>query len=181
VITPAATGTALSNYTVIYVPGTFPISKATATVTAADNAKVYSTSDPALTASQTGFTAADATTIALSATRASGENVASYVITPAASGTALGNYTVTYVPGTFAISKAAATVTAADHGKTYGTADPALTASQSGFTAADAATIALSATRASGETVDRKSVAQGESGNARGNYTVTYGPGPVAI
>src|SRR5204862_2710184 len=106
-----------------------------------------------VTASQSGFTAADAATIAYRATRARWENVGDYVITPAASGTALSNYTVTYVPGTFAISKAAATVTAADHGKTYGTADPTLTASQSGFTTADATTIALSATRASGQNV----------------------------
>src|SRR5205085_9734832 len=118
---------------------------------AANSGKTYGTADPSLTASESGFTAADAATIALSATRASGENVGDYVITPAATGAVLSNYTVTYTAGTFAISKAAATVTAADHGKTYGTADPALTASQSGFTAADAATIALSATRAGGE------------------------------
>src|SRR5205814_3105360 len=168
-------------YTVSYVPGTFAISKAAATVTAADNAKTYGTADPALTASQSGFTAADAATIALSATRASGENVASYVITSGASGGALSNYTVTYVPGTFVISKAAATVTATNSGKTYGTADPALAATESGFTAADAATIALSATRASGQNVGDYVITASASGAAVGNYTVTYVPGTFAI
>src|SRR5439155_7274449 len=94
--------------------------KAAATVTAADNGKVYGTSDPPLTAGQTGFTAADAASIALSATRATGENVASYAITPAASGAGLGNYTVTYGPGSFTISKAPLTITANDASKTYG-------------------------------------------------------------
>ncbi len=59
-----------SNYTVSYVPGTFTITKATATVTAGSGTKVYGTADPALTATATGFTAADAATITLSATRA---------------------------------------------------------------------------------------------------------------
>src|SRR5438045_7370196 len=120
---------------------------------AADDCKSYGTAYPALTASQRGVTTADAATIAPSAIRSTGQFLSDYVITPAASGTALSNYTVTYVPGTYVISKAAATVTAAEHGKTYGTANPTLTASQSGFTTADAATIALSATRATGETV----------------------------
>src|SRR5439155_15345409 len=112
--TATATGAALSNYTVTYVPGTFTITKAAVTVTAHDGTKVYGASDPTLTASQTGFTAADAATIALSATRASGEAVGTYSTTATATGTALSNYTVTYVPGAFTITKAAATVTAHD-------------------------------------------------------------------
>src|SRR5260221_10363949 len=98
--------------------------------TAANHGKTYGGTDPALTAAEVGFPTADAATITLSATRAAGETVASYVITPAAAGAALSNYTVTYVPGTFAISQAAATVTAADHGKTYGGTDPTLTATE---------------------------------------------------
>ena len=71
--TATATGAALSNYTVTYVAGTFSITPATATVTAGSGTKAYGTADPALTATATGFTAADALTIALTATRAAGE------------------------------------------------------------------------------------------------------------
>ncbi len=52
------------------MPGTFSITKATATVTASSGTKVYGTADPAFTATATGFTAADAATITLNATRA---------------------------------------------------------------------------------------------------------------
>src|SRR5206468_6301842 len=67
------------------------------------------------------LTAADALTIALGATRAAGEAVGSYVTTATATGAALDNYTVTYVVGTFNITKAAATVTAHDGTKMYRT------------------------------------------------------------
>src|SRR5207247_3092213 len=120
------------------------------TVTAHDETKTYGAADPALTATATGLTAADAATITVNATRASGEAVGSYPTTATATGAALSNYTVTYGPGTFTITKAAATVTAHDGTKAYGASDPSLNPSQTGFTVADAATIALSATSAGG-------------------------------
>ena len=43
-------------------------------------------------------------------------------------------------PGSFSITKASATVTAAGGTKAYGTADPAHSATATGFTAADALT-----------------------------------------
>src|SRR5205823_5238218 len=170
-----------ANYAISYVPGSVTVSAATATVTANDAGKTYGSADPALTASATGFTSADAASITLSATRASGESVGTYTITPSASGAALSNYTVTYVNGTFTISKAAATVTANNAGKTYGATDPTLTASATGFTSADAASITLSATRASGESVGTYTITPSASGTALGNYTVTYVNGTFNI
>jgi VCBS repeat-containing protein len=97
----------LSNYDVTYVAGSFSITKAPATVTAGSGTKVSGTPDPvpAVTASETGFLAAD--NITVSATRASGEARGSYATTATASGAALGNYDVTYVPGIFTITNAA--------------------------------------------------------------------------
>src|SRR5260370_30833286 len=120
-------------------------------VTGDDGTKGYGSSDPGVTATATGFTAADALTIALSATRAPGEAVGDYVTTATATGAALANYSVTYVAGSFSITKATATVTAHDGTKAYGASDPALTATATGFTTADALTIALSSTRAARE------------------------------
>src|SRR5439155_15910 len=157
------------------------IAKAAATVTAHDAEKTYGASDPTLSASQTGFTAADAATITLSVTRATGEAVGSYATTATATGAALSNYTVTYVPGTFTITKAAAIVNAPDATKPYGAADPVLTATATGFTAADAATITLSATRASGEAVGTYATTATATGAALSNYTVTYVPGTFTI
>mgnify|MGYP003693931059 CR=1 FL=1 len=83
-----------------YVAGSFSITKAAATVTAGGGTKAHGTADPAHSATATGFTAADALTIALSRdARASGETVGDYVTTATATGAALTNYTVTYVAG----------------------------------------------------------------------------------
>ena len=53
-------------------------------------------------------------------------------------------------PGTFTINKALATVTTTNNSKTYGTADPPLVATQSGFLPGRRGAITLSATRAPG-------------------------------
>src|SRR6202040_3664953 len=104
--TATASGPAVSNYTITYVPGTFTITKALATVTAGGGTKADGGTAPTLSATtQTGFSAADALTITLTSTRATGEAVGSYVTTATATGAALDNYTITYVPGTFTITK----------------------------------------------------------------------------
>jgi hypothetical protein len=180
-ITPSASGAALANYKVTYVSATFTINKATATVTASAAGKTYGTTDPALTATETGFTAADAATITLNATRAPGESAGAYTITPSATGTALANYTVTYTPATFTINKASATVTAAAASKTYGTTDPSLTATETGFTATDAATITLNATRTPGESAGTYTITPSATGAALANYSVTYTPATFTI
>src|SRR4051812_43780358 len=182
--TATATGAALSNYTVTYVAGAFTITKKAATVTAGSGTKVYGAVDPALGATTAiGFTAADASTITLSSTRASGETVGTYVTTATATGAALSNYTVTYVAGTFSIAKASATITAGSGTKVYGTAaDPALSATTAtGFTAADAPTITLASTRASGEAAGSYATTATASGAALSNYTVTYVAGAFTI
>jgi hypothetical protein len=71
--------------------------------------------EPALTATGAGFLVADlgSTTITFSATRAAGEAVGTYLITPLATDHAtglLGNYVVTYVPATFTITVTAASL-----------------------------------------------------------------------
>src|SRR5207247_4207979 len=91
----------------------------TATVTAHDNSKVYGATDPSLSVTETGFSAADAATITLSATRASGDAATIYVITPSAAGAALVNYSVTYVPATFTILKKALTASITADDKPY--------------------------------------------------------------
>src|SRR5439155_585614 len=142
--------------------GTLTINKAVASVDAVANSKTYGTTDPALTTTNTGFLAADlgATKITFSASRAAGETVAgsTYLITPSASDNATGllnNYTVTFNTAAFTINKALASVSAVANSKTYGTVDPTLATTNSGFLAADlgATKITFSASRAAGETV----------------------------
>ena len=90
-----------------YVAGSFSITKATATVTAHDGTKAYGASDPALTRDGDRLhdgRCADDRAERRPARR--GEAVGDYVTTATATGAALTNYTVTYVAGSFSITKA---------------------------------------------------------------------------
>jgi hypothetical protein len=183
--TPATScaGAGSSNYTFTYVPGTVTIAQKTATVTAGGGAKVYGQSDPALSpATEIGFTVADAAAIALSSTRDGGEAVGNYATHASASGAPLGNYHVTYVPGSFSITPATVTVTAGGGTKVYGSADPALSATtETGLTAADVAGVTLSSSRAAGEPVGNYATTAVASGAVLSNYTVAYVAGNFSI
>ena len=89
---------------------------------------MYGATDPVLTYSITGFvngtdTEADLDT-AVSISRAVGEDVGTYTITPSAA--ADSNYTVSFVTADFSITAADLTVTASDQTKVYGATDPVL-------------------------------------------------------
>ena len=173
-ITPSAA--ADSNYTVSFVTADFTITAADLTVTASDQTKVYGATDPTLTYSITGFqgtdTEADLDT-AVSISRAVGEDVGTYTITPSAA--ADSNYTVSFVTADFTITAAALTVTASDQTKVYGATDPTLTYSITGFqgtdTEADLDT-GVSISRAVGEDVGTYTITP--SAAADSNYTVSF-------
>ena len=173
-ITPSAA--ADSNYTVSFVTADFTITAADLTVTASDQTKVYGATDPTLTYSITGFqgtdTEADLDT-GVSISRAVGEDVDTYTITPSAA--ADSNYTVSFVTADFTITAADLTVTASDQTKVYGATDPALTYSITGFqgtdTEADLDT-AVSISRAVGEDVGTYTITP--SAAADSNYTVSF-------
>ena len=180
-ITPSAA--ADSNYTVSFVTADFTITAADLTVTAIDQTKVYGATDPTLTYSITGFqgtdTEADLDT-AVSISRAVGEDVDTYTITPSAA--ADSNYTVSFVTADFAITAADLTVTAIDQTKVYGATDPTLTYSITGFqgtdTEADLDT-GVSISRAAGEDVDTYTITP--SAAADSNYTVSFVTADFAI
>jgi hypothetical protein len=160
------------------VDQSFTVNKKAATITANDNSKTYGTvADPALSVTSGGFVAADlgAGKITFSAARVAGESATTYVITPAASDNGsglLGNYTVTPTNGTFTINQKAASVTPAVAGKTYGSADPALTGTLTGFLAADGVTANYS--RTAGETVGAYVIsATLAPAGVLGNYDIT--------
>ena len=173
-ITPSAA--ADSNYTVSFVTADFTITAADLTVTASDQTKVYGATDPTLTYSITGFqgtdTEADLDT-AVSISRAVGEDVGTYTITPSAA--ADSNYTVSFVTADFTITAADLTVTASDQTKVYGATDPTLTYSITGFqgtdTEADLDT-GVSISRAVGEDVGTYTITP--SAAADSNYTVSF-------
>ena len=96
--------------------------------------------------------------------------------------TALDNYNVTYNTASFTIDKANASVTPNAASKVYGSADPALTGTLSGFLAADGVTASYS--RAAGETVAGGPYAISATlspAAALDNYTVTYNTASFTI
>jgi hypothetical protein len=180
-ITPS--GLTSSNYTIAFNTGTLTINKASLSVTADAKSKTYGAVDPALTVSYAGFVNGD-TPAALGGTltinRAAGENVNSYLITPG--GLTSGNYTITFNTGTFTINKAPLSVTADSKTKTFGTIDPAFTASYSGFVNGETPAVlggTLSFVRATGETVGTYLITPG--GLTSANYAITFNTGVLTI
>ncbi len=118
-------GTGLTNdkgYVFAFVDGTLTVDPKSITVTAADKNKVYGGADPGLTYSaDVALVAGDSFDGALS--RAAGEDVGDYIIGQNTllvnDGNGGSNYDITFVDGTFSITPAALTVTAANDSKTY--------------------------------------------------------------
>jgi hypothetical protein len=185
-ITPsAATGGTFNpaNYSITYATGTLTVNPTALTVTADTKTKTYGAADPAFTVSFAGFVNSDTSASlggTLSLTRAPGENVGSYLITP--SGLTSANYTITFYTGTLGITKAPLSVTADAKSKAYGGVDPAFTVTYTGLVNGDTATVlggTLSLTRVPGETVGSYLITP--SGLTSGNYTITFNTGMFSI
>ena len=98
-----------TNVEFVVEDGRLTIDPAKVTVTADDNSKIYGEKDPELTAKVEGLVEGDSEDlISYSISREEGENVGSYVITPAGEAEQ-GNYAVTYVNGEFTITAASIT------------------------------------------------------------------------
>jgi gliding motility-associated-like protein len=131
-----ASGAVATNYTLSYVAGSLSVTPATLTITADNKSKVYGQTNPALTVSYSGFINGDdaskLTSPAVAATTATtASGVGAYDIT--VSGAASNNYSLVFNKGTLTVTPAPLTVTANNKSKVYGTANPALTLSYSGF------------------------------------------------
>jgi hypothetical protein len=190
---------AASSYTITFTGSSLAITPATLAVTANPQTKVYGHDDPALTVTPTGLvdTTVDGAAIEDTAamvltgapTRAqadtlAGEQVGDYKIAPGTLA-ADSNYTLSFTGSTLAITPATLTVTANPQTKVYGSADPNLTETTTGFVDAtvdgvtidDTAATALSGqlSRTSGATVSGGpyAITQGTLA-ADGNYTIQF-------
>ncbi|WP_312134016.1 MBG domain-containing protein, partial [Empedobacter sp.] len=125
---PITQGTlaASTNYDFTYQKANFDITKASLTVTADPQSKVYGTNDPTLTYQITAGQLIGSDKLTGNLSRVSGENVGTYSINQGTLN-ASANYTLTYQKADFDITKASLTVTADPKSKVYGTNDPTLT------------------------------------------------------
>ena len=150
-----------SNYDETFVGANLVIGQRAITITADAKTKTYGDADPALTAQVTNIANSDLPTGSLE--RAAGENVGSYAISKSTY-TYGSNYDETFVEANLVIGQRAITITADAKTKTYGDADPALTAQVTNIANSDLPTGSLE--RAAGENVGSYSISKS---------TYTYG------
>ena len=170
----------LGNYNITYNTADFTIEKKDASVTPNPASKTYGEVDPALTGALAGFLTGDGVTAIYS--RTSGEMVAgspytiSAILTPAG---VLGNYNITYYTADFTISKRSATVTADDKNKTYGDANPVLTATVTGTVNGDVLNYTLATTAVQFSNVNNYPITVTLGSNP--NYDITPTDGTLTI
>src|SRR5205814_729991 len=186
---------AAGNYSFSFVNGTLTVTKATVTVRADDKTRAYGDTDPAFTASYSGFqngetlaTSGLTGSPSLTTTAVAASPVGSYTITAAQGTLASGNYSFSFVNGTLTVSKATLTVTADDKSRPYGDADPTFTASYGGFKNGE--TLATSgvtggpncttaATQTSG--VGAYTITCSVGSLSAGNYTFNFAAGTLTV
>jgi autotransporter-associated beta strand protein len=137
-----ASGAVDSDYTIIYIAGTFSVTPAPLTITANNQTKVYGAALPTMTVSYSGFVNGDTSTslttqptLTTTATASSHVSGSPYTIT--ASGAVDSDYSISYLSSTLTVTPAPLTITANNQTKVYGAALPTLTASYSGFVNGD--------------------------------------------
>lgn len=190
-ITVAPGTLAAINYDFTLVNGTLTVTQATLTITADNKTKVYGAANPALTATISGFVNGDTISVvsgtpALSTTATTGSAVNSYLITAAVGTLSTTNYTFTFVSGTLTVTQATLTVTADNKTKTYGTANPVLTASFSGFVNSDTASVvsgapSLTTTATTNSSVTSYPITVAIGTLTATNYTFTFINGTLTV
>ena len=144
----------------------FTVNKKNAVINANNITKTYGSADPALTVTYTGL-ASGTTSLNYTISREAGQNVGTYTITVTPGNNP--NYNVAVAGGIFTITPKAITVSANNILKSYGSADPTLTADVTGKVGSD--TINYTLSRAEGEDVGTYAITVTLGENP--NYTVT--------
>ena len=168
-----------------YLPGALTVTKALLSVKADDKSREYGLTNPALTASISGYRNGDGAGVlsglSLATGAAQGSNVGTYQIN--ASGASAQNYDFSYLPGTLTVTKALLTVKADSKSREYGLTNPALTASISGYRNSDGASVvtglSLATDATQGSNVGTYQI--NASGASAQNYDFSYLPGTLTI
>ncbi len=184
-------GASDANYDFTYVTADFTVDKASLTVTADNQQKVYGEANPALTFAFQGFVSGqDKTVLDIQPVASTDIDEASAAgLHPAAitiSGGDDNNYDFVYAASDFNITRAMLTVTATPQEKIYGSANPDLTFIYSGFMNSQDES-ALAVKPAASATVDENTVTGvyagtiTVSGGDDANYDFTYVPADFTI
>ena len=172
-----------ANYTISFTGNHLSITKATLIVTADAQTKTYGSADPTLTYVVDGLAFSDDAASLLTGTlsRATGENVGTYVIGRGTLDVG-SNYSLSFVGDNLVISKATLNVTANAQTKILNTGDPALTYVITGLQYSDQASGVLTGVlrRVAGEDVGDYAINQGTLA-ANNNYAINFSSNPLTI
>ncbi len=185
--TITASGATSPNYTITFVNASLNVTRAALTIAADAKSKCFGAALPVLTATYSGFvngdTAASLTTpVSLSTTATAASPIGTYAIT--ASGATSPNYTIAFVNGSLNVTPAALTIAADAKSKTYGAANPAFTATYSGFVNGDTAAslttpVSLSTTATAASPIGTYTITA--SGATSPNYTIAFVNGSLNV
>ncbi|HVU24066.1 MAG TPA: MBG domain-containing protein, partial [Opitutus sp.] len=180
-------GATATGYTIGFQPGTLSILRAPLTLSIASTSRPYGDANPDFAVAYNGLVNGDDHTVvsglSVTTTATPASSVGNYPITLA--GASADNYSITYSPGTLAVTPAPLTVTIDAKTRAYGDANPALTYSVSGLKNGDNAADVASITDLAVAAPARAGIgAYGILGTAFSispNYTATAVPGTLTI
>jgi hypothetical protein len=180
-----------ANYAFAFVNGTLAVNPALLTVTASHATKVYGQPNPAFGDTIAGFVNGESAAVvggraSLTTSATVSSSVGGYPIVAAKGTLSAANYTFRFFNGTLTVTPALLTISADDTSKVYGQANPAFTATTTGFVNGDStavvrgrANLTTTATVRSGVGTYTISAARGSLGAA--NYTFTFVNGTLAV
>ena len=185
----SATGTGLTNYTITYNNGTLTVNSAALTISANNANKFYGLTLNPSQYTVTGLLNSDAVSAVTLASTGSPAtaSVGGYPITAAnATGTGLGNYTITYTNGTMTVLPISLTITAANQVKCQG---DVLSLPANGYgvnglvnnDAVSAVTLSSTGTGSGAAAGSYPIVASAATGTGLGNYTISYINGTLTV
>jgi hypothetical protein len=169
-----ASGATSTNYAIAFAPGTLTVGAAALTITADDATRAYGAANPSFTVDIVGFLNGDTIAdlggaLSCSTTATPASTVGTYPIT--CSGLSSADYAISFVAGTLTVGPAVLDVTPDAQARDYGTANPALTTTVTGFVNGDS--VAVVSGTASCTTPATPT-------SAPGTYAITCTPGTLA-
>ncbi|MDA1276614.1 MAG: MBG domain-containing protein [Verrucomicrobia bacterium] len=176
-----------ANYTITFVPGTLTVDRVSLLITADNKSMVYGAALPALTVTYSGFANGDTpenldAPVQVTTTATASSSVGTYPIS--AGGAADLNYAIVFQEGALTVTPAELTITADDKSKIYGSANPDLTASYSGFVNGDTVTsldipVSLSTAATVASSVGPYPITASAAADA--NYTIRFVAGTLTV
>lgn len=185
------TPTDTTHYNTVNSSVSISVNRATLTVTANNASRTYGSANPAFSASYSGFVNGDTTSVlsgspSLTTTATTSSGAGSYTIGAAQGSLSASNYQFSFVNGTLTVNKATLTVRANNASRIYGSANPAFTASYTGFVNGDTTGVlsgspSLTTTATASSPVASYTITAAQGNLLAGNYQFSFVNGTLTV